>query len=156
MGSVGRGSRRIRGPRTDACVSVMSAGSVSHALEGMTEEADRCRTIAEAGAIPPLVGLLSSVRGREAENAVIARRFGLGVAAEPLPGPLASRCCAPGPCLPLARTWTQTTSITSEGTILVFQTRSESFDAWRIHVERCDDRLLLLSWRRGVVDERRA
>jgi hypothetical protein len=30
--------------------------------------------------------------------------------------------------------------------------RSESFEAWKIHVKRCDDRLLLLSWRRGVVE----
>jgi hypothetical protein len=32
----------------------------------------------------------------------------------------------------------------------------ESFDAWRVHVKRCDLRRLLLSWRRGVIDVRRA
>jgi hypothetical protein len=50
-------------------VSVMSEKEVDQVLEGMTEGADRCRTIAEAGAIPPLVGLLGSARGREAEFA---------------------------------------------------------------------------------------
>ena len=38
----------------------------------------------------------------------------------------------------------------------MFQTRSESFDAWRVHVERCDLRRLLLSWRRGVVEAENA
>jgi hypothetical protein len=28
----------------------------------------------------------------------------------------------------------------------------ESFDAWKVHVERCDLRRLLLGWRRGVVE----
>jgi hypothetical protein len=31
-----------------------------------------------------------------------------------------------------------------------------SFDAWKVHVKRCDDRLLLLSWRRGVVEAGKA
>jgi hypothetical protein len=32
----------------------------------------------------------------------------------------------------------------------------ESFDAWKVHVERCDLRRLLLSWRRGVVEAENA
>jgi hypothetical protein len=55
-------------------VSVMSAEDVARVLEGMTEEADRCQTIDKAGAIPPLVGLLGSAKGREAEFAAGALR----------------------------------------------------------------------------------
>jgi hypothetical protein len=32
----------------------------------------------------------------------------------------------------------------------------ESFDAWKVHVERCDLRRLLLGWRRGVVEAENA
>jgi hypothetical protein len=32
----------------------------------------------------------------------------------------------------------------------------ESFDAWKVHVKRCDLCRLLLGGRRGVVDERLA
>jgi hypothetical protein len=45
---------------------------VARVLEGMMEEeeeADRRQTIAEAGAVPALVGLLSSGKGEEAERA---------------------------------------------------------------------------------------
>jgi hypothetical protein len=62
-------------------VSVMSAEEVARVLEGMTEEVERPRTIVEAGAIPPLVRLLGSGRGREAEFAAGAL-WGLALRSE--------------------------------------------------------------------------
>jgi hypothetical protein len=49
-----------------------------------------------------------------------------------------------------------TSSISSRGGIQAYRPRSGSFDAWKVHVERCDHRRVLMSWCRGVVEAENA